>query len=175
MASLKERHQTAVANRLIKNLALPAMFVREGDHIKNEPDVIYSYQGELLGIEVGDAYYSNSLAKGQWDIARRKIDATPRTVIFWDVDSADDTICAQIQKEVDKKCSRKPYSGVDRVWLCVEQQALIIGERDMVLECVKRLRIPTGHGFEKIFLHYLAPDEGGQWHSIELWPEQPQG
>jgi uncharacterized protein YifE (UPF0438 family) len=175
MASLKQQHEIAVANRLIKNLALPATFVREGDPTKNEPDVIYSYQRGLLGIEVATAYTDDEEATQVWNLARGKIKAPHGTLVYtWKGTEPDKKMCACIQQEIDEKCARKVYSGVDRVWLCVEQIPGISSDSDAVLECVKQLRVPTGHGFEKIFLHYLLPLEDNEWHSIELWPEQPQ-
>jgi hypothetical protein len=169
---LKQQHEIAVANGLIKNLTLAAMFLRTGDHNKNEPDVIYSYRGERLGIEVATAYTDNSEAEREWDIARGKINVPKGTLAhIWGVEEPDKKMCARIQQEIDEKCARKPYSGVDRLWLCVDQIAGLSSDRDAVLVCVKRLRISTGHQFEKIFLYYLSPLlEGNEWHSIELWP-----
>src|SRR5262249_14158518 len=62
--SSKQEHEIAVADRLVKDLALRATFVRTGDPASNEPDVIYSCENQLLGIEVRHAYYSESFAKG---------------------------------------------------------------------------------------------------------------
>jgi len=171
--SLKQQHEIAVANGLIKNLALPATFLREGDHNKNEPDVICSYRGELLGIEVATAYTDNSEAEREWGIARDKIKVPKGTLVhIWGGEEPDKKMCARIQQEIDEKCARKPYSGVERLWLCVEQIAGLSSDRDAVLGCVKRLRISTGHPFERIFLYYLSPLlEGNEWHSIELWPK----
>jgi predicted RecA/RadA family phage recombinase len=170
--SPKQRREIAVANRLIKNLA--PTFVREGDHTKNEPDVIYSHEGALLGIEVATAYTDDSEAEREWGIARGKIEVPKdRGVRIWRGEEPDNKMCARIQQQIDEKCGRKPYSGVDRVWLCIDQIAGLSGDRDAVLACVKRLHIPTGHGFEKIFLHYLSPiHEDNEWRSIELWPMQ---
>lgn len=169
---LKQKHEIAVANGLIKNLASTAMFLREGDHNKNEPDVIYSYRGGLFGIEVATAYTDNSEAEREWDIARSKIKVPKGTLVHvWGGEEPDKKMCARIQQEIDEKCARKPYSGVDRVWLCVEQRPGLSSDREAVLACIKRLRIPTEHRFERIFLHYLSPLlEGNEWQSIELWP-----
>ena len=207
--SLKQQHEIAVANRLIKNLALPATFIRAGDHTKNEPDVIYSYrnahclgsdrqhlgclrmsnffnnrilfffrwlQRGLLGVEVATAYTDDKEATQEWKLARGEIKVPHGTLVpIWGGTEPDKKMCACIQREIDEKCARKAYSGVDRVWLCVEQIPGISSDSDAVLECVKQLSVPTGHGFEKIFLHYLSPlFEDNEWHSIELWPEQPQ-
>ena len=173
--SLKKQHEVAVANRLLGNLSFPATFVREGDD-DNEPDVIYSYEGALLGIEVATAHTDDSEAEQEWGIARGKIKVAKGTrVHIWRGEEPDKKMCTRIQQEIDEKCRRKPYSGVDRVWLCIEQIPGLSGDRDAVLACVKRLRIPTGHGFEKIFLHYLTPmHEDNAWRSIELWPVRSQ-
>jgi hypothetical protein len=176
--SSKQEHEIAVADRLVKDLAVRATFVRTGDPVSNEPDVIYSCENQLLGIEVRHAYYSESFAKGEWDAARGKIEVPPggAVVRIWDLDNADDTICAEIQHTIEVKCARKPYTGVDRVWLCVVQQALLSGQCDVVRECVKRLVVPPTHQFKKIFLHYGSPLHEGdhghwEWHSIQVWPQ----
>ncbi len=165
---LKRQHEIAVCNRLVKNLALPARFLREGND-RGEPDVIYSCENELLGIEVATAYYDDSQAEREWSLARGKIHAPKGSVIrIWSGENPDEKIFARIQREIQEKCCRT-YTGVDRVWLCVSQQAALSGESHVVDASVERLLIPTAHGFERIYLHYQAPShEGGEWHSIEL-------
>jgi hypothetical protein len=165
---LKRQHEIAVCNRLLKNVALRATFLREGND-RDEPDVIYSCHDELLGIEVATAYYDDSQAEREWSLARGKIRAPRGTVIpIWSGESPDEKIFTRIQQELEEKCSRK-YTGVDRVWLCVAQQAALSGDRHIIAACLKRLVIPTEHGFDKIYFHYQAPShEGGEWHSIEL-------
>lgn len=168
MLDLKRQHEIAVCNRLLNNLAVPAKFLREGDD-HGEPDVIYSFQNQLLGIEVATAYYDDSQAEREWSLARGKIDASKESMIrIWSGENPHEKIFARIHNEIEDKCSRK-YTGVDRLWLCVTQQAALSGEQRVVTACVERVVIPAEHGFEKIYLHYQAPShEGGEWHSIEL-------
>jgi hypothetical protein len=165
---LQRQHEIAVCNRLLKNLALDATFVRLGDD-SSEPDVIYSLGGESLGIEVATAYYDDSQAERQWSLARGKIPPSKsRLVTIWRGDNFDEKIYERIQSEILDKCSRS-YSGVSRVWLCIDQQAALSGESEVVKRCVERLAIPKTHGFDRIFLHYQATsDEGGNWQSIQL-------
>jgi hypothetical protein len=134
--------------------------------------VIYSHEGALLSIEVATAYYADSQAERQWGIARGHI-AVPKGahVMLWSGEDPDKRICERVQNEIDQKCARERYTGIDRVWLCVEQQAGLSGQWDVVRACVKRLRIPPAHQFEKIFLHYQSPlHEDNAFKSIEVWP-----
>lgn len=165
---LQRQHEIAVCNRLLKNLALSATFLRLGDD-RNEPDVIYSYGDESLGIEVATAYYDDTQAKREWSLARGKIHSPKGTLVtIWSGENPDEKICGRIQQEIADKCSRA-YTGIDRVWLCIAQQAPLSGASDVVSACIQRLKIPSEHGFERIYLHYQAPsDEGGEWQSVEL-------
>lgn len=165
---IKRQHEVAVGNRLIRSLSLPATFLREGDD-NGEPDVIYSWEGALLGIEVATAYIDDSHAEAEWDIARGKTEMPPRTLVtVWSGWSSDEKMFARIQNEINEKCLRT-YGNVDHVWLCVAHQG--IGEEPVIADYVKRLVIPAKHGFERIFIDYQAPitedDEGG-WRSAEL-------
>src|SRR4030088_715606 len=120
--SLKEPHEIAIANAVISALGLSNTFLRHGtDGV--EPDVIYAIDGRTVGIEVATAYYDDVQAKAEWQLARGilKFDSHGIARIGSWVDS-DRLISAQVQREVDDKCS-KSYSGVDAAWLCIEQHA----------------------------------------------------
>jgi hypothetical protein len=173
---VKREHEIAVANRLLNNLALTATFLRSGNEDKNEPDVIYSFQGALLGVEVAGAPHDDEQLKTQWSIARGKVRPPKGTPVFlWKdgIKDPDDKVCARIQREIDEKCARKAYSGIDRVWLCVEHLGALSSEREVVEACVKRLRIPREHQFEKIFIHYYPPwQEGSKGQATQVWPAE---
>jgi hypothetical protein len=62
----------------------------------------------------------------------------------------------------------KSYAGVDEVWLCINQDALI-SDAASVAECGKNLTIPARHGFERIYLTYRAPlHEGGKYLAEQI-------
>lgn len=165
---LQRQHEIAVCNRLLTSLALSATFLRLGDD-RSEPDVIYSYEDESLGIEVATAYYDDAQAEREWSLARGKIHSPRGTLVpIWSGENPDEKICERIQQEIADKCSRT-YIGTDRVWLCVAQQAPLSGASDVVSACIQQLKIPSAHGFERMYLHSQATsDEGGEWQSIEL-------
>jgi hypothetical protein len=159
--ALQRQHEVAVCNRLLKTLDVSATFVRLGDD-HSEPDVIYSHGKGTLGIEVATAYYDDEYAKWGWSLARNMVER--RKIGIW---NPDEKIHARIQLEIFDKCSRT-YSAADKIWLCVARQAPLSGESEVVKRSVERLTIPQPHGFDRIFLHYQATDENGEWKSITL-------
>jgi hypothetical protein len=67
--SLKEQHEIAIGNALLAALGHKSEFVRHGlDGV--EPDVIYSVRQRTVGIEIATAYYDDSQAKAEWQLAR---------------------------------------------------------------------------------------------------------
>lgn len=164
--SVKGSHERAVADQLLAALEVEWRFVRHGDPSKREPDIIYFKPCEkTLGIEVVTAYYEDSDARDAAEIAGGEKPLGPgeiRRRSGGALVEPDQKICERIQKELEKKY-RKSYAGVDEVWLCINQDALL-SDAASVAECMKNLAIPTKHGFERIYLTYTAPlQEGGKY------------
>jgi hypothetical protein len=146
--------------------------VRHGDPSKREPDIIYCKPCEkTLGIEVVTAYYEDSDARDAAEIAAGEKPLGPgeiRQRSGGPLVEPDQKICERIQKELEKNC-RKSYAGVDEVWLCINQDALL-SDAASVAECVKNFAIPTKHGFERIYLTYAAPlHEGGKYLAEQIF------
>ena len=167
--SLKEQHEIAIGNQLLRTLGHSCKFMRHGiDGV--EPDVIYSLAGRTVGIEVATAYYDHMQAKAEWQLARgiSKFDSHGIAKIGSWVDP-DKLISTQVQREIDDKCS-KSYSGVDAAWLCIEQHAPLADVSE-TLDLVARLRIPREHPFEEIYLGaYVHAGDGGGFRVYDLLP-----
>lgn len=160
--SLKREHEKSICDELFKVLDVGAEFVRMGND-RDEPDAIYKSGNTSIGVEVGTAYYDESDAKQEWTLARGErafpqegIERRAGGVIH----NPDKLICERVQREIDDKC-RKCYVGVDEVWLCVEQRA-VLSDAQSVAACVKQLKIPGGHHFARIFIFYQAPFHDGE-------------
>jgi hypothetical protein len=164
--AIKQGHERAVAEKLLKTLKIDATFERKGDPNKDEPDVIYKIEDKTVGIEVATAYYEDSDAKDEWEIATGENPLAPgeiRPRSGGVIGSPDRAICERIQAELEDKC-RKTYAGVDETWLSIEQNAALSDARSTE-ECVKNLKVPADHKFSRIYLTYDAPLHDGSGYT----------
>lgn len=171
--SIKVRHERAVADQLLAASGIVATFARYGHPNQAEPDVIYrKADGRTLGIEVTTAYYEDSDAQDEAEIAVGKRPLGPNEIRERSggvLIEPDRKICDRIRDALKKKCS-KSYAGVDEKWLCINQDAPL-SDAASVAECLKNLRIPPKHGFARIYLTYIAPEhEGGNYTTVQIYP-----
>jgi hypothetical protein len=152
---LKEEHEIAIANQLLRGLKCDGTFIRHGKDDDGEPDVICSVDARTIGIEVGTAYLGEDAARVDWDLARGK---AQMGVI--DLYKGDERMLASVQGELDNKCLNT-YSGADAVWLCIEAHdpAPVVWQLEQLVES---LQIPA-HKFERIYVgfHASVNDQGG--------------
>jgi len=81
--------------------------------------------------------------------------------------SPDQAICERLQAELDDKC-QKTYAGVDEAWLCIDQYAPL-SDAKSTEDCAKRLRLPEGNKFARIYLTYAAPlNECGDYKALRM-------
>src|SRR5438552_666905 len=113
MESLKQQHERAIGNALLRSLDINGRFCELG--IEGvQPDLIYNVAGRHIGIEITTAYYDDFCAKSVWQLARGKLkpDAKGRTRISRKVlHEPDKLIVERVQQELNDKCA-KAYSGV---------------------------------------------------------------
>lgn len=168
--AIKQRHEKAIADQLLATLKIDAKFKRFGDPNKSEPDLIYEIDGKMVGIEVATAYYEENDAKDEWEIATNERPLTageirPRSAGV--ITNPDKLVCEKIQAELTDKCG-KTYAGIDETWLCINQQAPL-SDATSVADCLKKLEIPQGHKFARMFLTYTPPiHEGGGYAVVEI-------
>lgn len=167
--SLKEQHEVAIGNALLRSLRCDGQFICHGED-DGEPDLIYSIARRRVGMEIATAYYDNAQARVEWQLARGRLKPDPSGLTkigFWS--EPEKLIFSSVQRELEDKCS-KIYSGVDALWLCIEQHAQLadVSETELL---VKSVRIPTRHPFEHIYLGFHAyVGDGGDFRVYDLLP-----
>jgi hypothetical protein len=168
--AVKKGHEKAVTDQLLECEKVDATFEKAGDPDKQEPDVVYLIEGRKIGIEVATAYYDETDAKDEWEIAAGERPLAPGEIRPSSLDilvGPDQMICEAVQAELEDKCS-KAYAGVDETWLCINMVSGL-SDAESVAECVKELKLLAAHKFSRIYLTYTAPDhEGGKYIAIRI-------
>lgn len=167
---IKQGHERAVVDELLKVEKINAAFVRIGDANKREPDCIYTIEGRTVAIEVATAYYEDTDAQDEWEIAagERPLAAGEiRPSSAGVIGNPDQLICDRVRAELRDKCA-KPYEGTDETWLCINLDAAL-SDAQSVAACAKELQVPPKHGFARIYLTYTAAEhEGSEYTAIRI-------
>ena len=160
----------AVADQLLMVEKINAAFERVGDANQREPDCIYKIEGRTIGIEVATAYYEDSDAQDEWEIATGERPLAAGEIrpssggVF---ENPDESICDRVKGELRDKCGRA-YIGTDETWLCINLDAPL-SDAESITACVKELQLPPKYGFARIYLTYTAPEhEGGEYVAIRI-------
>src|SRR5262249_20958650 len=137
------------AERIVRAFAPTATFLTFGHANMRQPDVLYSFEKKLLGIEITGAYYSWQHAK---DIANGSRPTLGQQALNFEfsLENADKLAAYAIRKEINKKANKR-YEQVDEAWLGVHLETELSDERsiDYVLQ---QFGVQKRHPFKRIFL-----------------------
>ncbi len=165
---LKEGHELAIGNQLLKALKLDGKFIRHGKD-DGEPDLIYLIEGKTVGIEIGTRRYHNEQAKIESQLARGQLKSGRLGKKIGVPNDQDKVIFSVLQQELNEKCLNS-YSG-DEVWLCIDLQAPLL-EISEAQEFVNAITVPAHHKFARIYFgfHALVDEKG--FAVFELHPQR---
>jgi hypothetical protein len=153
---VKEGHEKAIGNQLLRALKLDSKFLRHGDD-DGEPDLLYSLGDKTVGIEIAAAFYHNRQAEIESQLALGKLNSGRFGTPLGVPDGEDKVILSFAQWELDQKCANR-YAG-DEVWLCIHLQAplLEISEAEQVADAII---IPARHKFARIYFGFHTLEDG---------------
>jgi hypothetical protein len=69
---VKEGHEKAIGNQLLRALKLNGKFLRHGED-DCEPDLLYTFDGKTVEIEIATAFYHNEQAQIESQLALDKL------------------------------------------------------------------------------------------------------
>jgi hypothetical protein len=153
---VKEGHEKAIGNQLLRALKLDGKFLRHSED-DGEPDLLYSLDGKTVGIEIATAFYHNKQAEIESQLALGKLKSGPFGTPLGIPKDQDMVILSRAQWELTDKCS-KGYLG-DEVWLCIDFQAplLEISEAEHLADAIT---LPPRHKFARIYFGFHALLDG---------------
>jgi hypothetical protein len=153
---VKEGHEKAIGNQMLRALKLDGKFLRHGDD-DGEPDLLYSLGGKTVGIEIAAAFYHNRQAEIKSQLALGKLKSGRFGTPLGVPNDQDKVILSVAQWELNEKCANR-YAG-DEVWLCIHLQAplLEISEAEQLADAII---IPARHKFARIYFGFHALVDG---------------
>jgi len=168
---LQKQREKCACDRLLNSLKLNAQFERHGNDI-DEPECIYKFDDELLGIEVSTAYPDDRYAKRLREhISGERKFTDEGEWLFPNPIYPDKLMKERIQNRINDKC-RKNYAGVDKIWLCIEEENPFSNET-AVKNLMKAIKVPEKYCFHYIYLLYLTPTmEGRDYKSFKIYPKE---
>jgi hypothetical protein len=153
---VKEGHEKAIGNQLLRALKLDGKFLRHGDD-DGEPDLLYSLGGKNVGIEIAAAFYHNRQAEIESQLALGKLKSGRFGTPLGVPDGEDKVILSFAQWELNEECANR-YAG-DEVWLCIHLQAPLL-EISEAKQLADAIIIPARHKFARIYFGFHALEDG---------------
>ncbi|MEI7603787.1 MAG: hypothetical protein WCJ19_02095 [bacterium] len=150
---LQKEHERRICNLLLNLEKIKNIFQRYGND-KGEPDILYSINGKLIGIEVTTIYYNNEYAKFEW------MTALGKEITLFNVNNInfninyENEVYTRLRQNIKSKCSKK-YIGIDESWLCLEERGPLTYYR-ILQHCINQIIIPRNNNFTKIFIITLG-------------------
>ncbi len=156
------------ANKIVRAFAPTAIFLTIGDADWRQPDVLYGFGEQLIGIEITGAYYCDQHAKTIWTASRPT--ARAQAIIYkFSITEPDKLIRESVEKRIVEK-SKKKYQKVNQVWLGIHQEAELSDKTSTDL-ALKQIRLPKLHPFTRIFLvHRLPWHDGSGYRVVQFFP-----
>lgn len=150
---LKAGHEKATVDRFVKeyfNRKRNCNFSFKAQPDPPKPDLVYCDQEkrETIGIEVTDAYYSESDAKGTWDIARGK---TRHSSSAFHV-NPDEQLAQFINNRIKTKCDKAYDFNHSIILLVVTGPALTENKQDFQGNILPHIKLPDHIPFSDIYL-----------------------
>ena len=153
---VKEGHEKAIGNQLLRALKLNGRFLRHGED-DGEPDLLYSLGDKTVGIEIATAFYHNRQAEIESQLALGKLNSGRFGTPLGVPGDQDKVILSGAQWELDEKCANG-YAG-DEVWLCIHLQAPLL-EIPEAKQLADAIIIPARHKFARIYFGFHALEDG---------------
>jgi hypothetical protein len=153
---VKEGHEKAIGNQLLRALKLNGKFLRHGDD-DGEPDLLYSLGGKTVGIEIATAFYHNKQAEIESHLALGKLNSSRFGTPLGVPNDQDKVILSFAQWELNEKRANR-YAG-DEVWLCIHLQAPLL-ETSEAEQLADAIIIPARHKFARIYFGFHALEDG---------------
>jgi hypothetical protein len=166
----QNKHQVErfYADKIVRAFAPTAFFLTMGDADWRQPDVLYAFEKQLLGIEITGIYYSEQHAKSVRNRCRPT--ASQQAVNFkFSMSESDNLTRCKIREVIEKK-TQKSYQRVDQAWLGIHQEAEL-SDKSSTDIALRQIRIPKSHPFTRIFLvHRLPWHDGLGYRVVQFFP-----
>ena len=153
---VKEGHEKAIGNQLLRALKLDGKFLRHGED-DGEPDLLYSLEDRTVGIEIATAFYHNKQAEIESHLALGKLNSGRFGTPLGVPNNQDKVILLRARWELNDKCAKR-YSA-NEVWLCIDLQAPLL-ELSEAEQLADAITLPARHKFARIYFGFHALCDG---------------
>jgi hypothetical protein len=143
------------AEKIVRAFAPTASFLTMGCADWRQPDVLFAFEKQLLGVEITGVYYSERHAENISKGRRPTISQQASTFRF-SIRDSDKLAASKIREAIEKK-AQKPYEKIDQAWLGIHRETELSNESSTDL-ALRQIRLPKVYPFTRIFLiHRVGP------------------